>query len=410
MSKHVPSGIRTSRVTKILGTSTILAALCLLSACGTNGAYTTEGKNAAKEKMAQLKSATEWQMAQQAFLAGDLPKALKHVSVSIELNDKVVKSYVLRGRVLMEMGNLDGATASFAQAEKTDPADVDTWYYQGILAERIDRKEEALRRYEGANERDPSNPQYAIAAAEMLMAMDRLDEAEKFLEDRKAKFDHSPGVKQTLGHIAMLRGKPADAIPMFNEARLLAPDDQAILEDLIRAQIATGEFGQAEVHLGRLLTNKDNADRRDLLHARAKCLLQLDRPVDARDLLIKITSDPNGTTDADAWVELGQVCYQLRDQARLRTASGRAIALAPTKPDGYVLRALYLRQTGDMTGAEENLRRALDIKQSADSYIMLGVVQRDMKRLSEARANFAMALKVDPTNTVAPKLLAAVAE
>lgn len=408
MKKQHRSGLGRINAARILGTSLTLAGLCLLGACGTNGAYTTEGKNAAKEKMAQLKSATEWQMSQQAFLAGDLPKALKHANVSIELNDKVVKSYVLRGRILMEMGNLDAASASFAQAEKIDAADVDTWYYQGILAERIDRKEEALRRYEGANEQDPSNPQYAMAAAEMLMALDRLDEAEKYLLDRKAKFDHSPGVKQTLGHIAMLRGKPADAIPLFNEARLLAPDDQAILEDLIRAQIATGEFGQAEVHLARLLTNKDNADRRDLLHARAKCLVQLDRPVEARDLLVKLTNDPNGTTDPDAWIELGQICYQLHDQARLRTASGRAIALAPTKPDGYVLRALYLRQSGDAAGAEANLRRALDIQQNADTYIVLGLVQRDMNRITEARSNFAQALKLDPKNKDAARLLAVV--
>lgn len=410
MSKHTQISNRRANPVRILGTSLVIASLSLLSACGTNGAYTTEGKNAAKEKMAQLKSATEWQMSHQAFLAGDLPKALKHANVSIELNDKVVKSYVLRGRIQMEMGNLDGASASFAQAEKTNAEDVDTWYYQGILAERIDRKDEALRRYRGANERDVSNPQYAIAAAEMMMAMDQLDQAEQYLLERKVKFDHSPGIKQTLGHIEMLRGNPSKAIPLFSEARLLAPDDQAIIEDLIRAQIATREFGQAEGNLARILNNKANADRRDLIHARAKCLIQLDRIVEARDLLVKLTNDPNGTTDAEAWIELGQLCYTLRDQARLRTASGRAIALAPTKPEGYVLRALYLRQTGDTTGAEANLRKALDIRQDAETYIVLGLVQRDMQRISEARSNFSMALKIDPNNQDAQKLLAAVRE
>lgn len=406
MSKITRSAFSHARGALILGTGLALASL--LGACGTNGAFTSEGTNLAKEKMAQLKSATEWQMAQQAFLAGDLPKALKHVNVSIELNDKVVKSFVLRGRILMEQGNLDAASASLAQAETMNASDVDTWYYQGILAERIDRKEEALRRYTGANERDPANPQYAIAAAEMLMAMNRLDDAEKFLHDRLDKFDHAPGVKQTLGHIAMLRNQPADAVPLFNEARLLAPDDQAIIEDLIRAQIATRQFGQAEGNLSRILTNKANEGRRDLLHARAKCLIELDRPVEARDILVKLTSDTAGNTDTDAWLELGQVCYQLRDQQRLRTASGRAIALAPTKPDGYVLRALYLRQNGDNPGAIDYLRRALNIEQTPETYILLGLVQRDMQKIADARGNFMMALKLDPNNQDATRLLAAV--
>lgn len=406
MAKNTRRSFDRAKTALVLGTGLSLATL--LGACGTNGAFTSEGSNLAKEKMQQLKSATEWTMAQQAFLAGDLPKALKHVNVSIELNDKVVKSFVLRGRILMEQGDLDAASASFAQAEKMNAADVDTWYYQGILAERIDRKEEALRRYEGANERDPSNPQYAIAAAEMMMALDRLDDAEKYLTARLDKFDHAPGVKQTLGHIAMLRDKPADAIPLFNEARLLAPDDQAIIEDLIRAQIATGQFGQAEGNLARILTNKANEGRRDLLHARAKCLMQLDRPVEAREILIKLTADTDGNTDTDAWLELGQVCYQLHDHARLRTASGRAIALAPNKPDGYVLRALYLRQNGDNPGAIDYLRRALNIQQTPETYILLGLVQRDMNQTADARGNFQMALKLDPNNKDAATLLSAV--
>ena len=70
------------------------------------------------------------------------------------------------------------------------------------------------------------------------------------------------------------------------------------------------------------------------MHLRAKCLLQMERPVDARDLLLKVTAESSGTADTDAWIELGQVSYILQDFPKVRSAAGRVIVLAPTRPEG----------------------------------------------------------------------------
>ena len=50
-----------------------------------------------------MKAAQEWDMARQAFLAGDLNKALEAVDHSLALNDKVVKSHVLRELLGVEL-------------------------------------------------------------------------------------------------------------------------------------------------------------------------------------------------------------------------------------------------------------------------------------------------------------------
>lgn len=397
-----------ARAGRVLGTAAAALLLAGLGACGTKH-YTAEHKNAAKVRMEQMKSATEWQMAHQAFLAGDLAKALRHVNYSIELNENVVKSHVLRGRIHMEMGQLEQASASFAAGEALDGKNVDVWYFQGILAERIDRKEEALRRYRGAGELDGTNAQYAVAAAEMMIALDRTEEAEAYLQERGSGFDHSAGVKQTLGHIAMLRDEPAKAATLFNEARLLAPDDSAIIEDLVRAYITTANYADAEMHLARLLAKADGQGRRDLQHLRAKCLLQLERPVEARDLLVKLTSDSAGTADTESWIELGQVSYLLSDFAKVRTAASRLIVTAPDRAEGYVLRGLFLRSTKDLAGAEQNFRKAISIKNEPDTCILLGMTYRDLNRHAEARACFQEALRLNPGDATATKLLASAA-
>jgi tetratricopeptide (TPR) repeat protein len=384
----------------------VASAGLLLGGCAGHGGYTKEHMNAAKMKMNALKSATEYQMAHQAFLASDLPKALKHVTNSIELNESVVKSHVLRGRVYMEMGNVELAAMSFAEAEKLDPQNVDSWYFQGIMAERIGQTDEALRRYLGAAERDQQDAQYSIAAAEMMMEQGRVAEAREFLDQRKENFPHSAGVKQTLGHIAMLEGRHADAAQAFSDARMLAPDDENITEDLVRAQIAVGSFGEAESNLSRLLRNKDNKGRRDLKHLQAMCLVQIEKPVEARDVYLELTRDIENANDIEAWIGLGELSFVLRDNARLRTAATRVVALAPDRPDGYVLRALHLRRTGDLAGAAQNLRTALAIREDSQTLTLLGMVQQDLNQTDAARQTFAKAAQLDPNNRAAADLSA----
>jgi len=374
---------------------------------GTHGKYTAEHQSTAKVKMEGIKAATEFKMAEQAFLAGDLPKALKHVDYSMSLNRDVARTHVLRGRVLAEMGNIESAIDCFKLAQGIEPKNVDAAYYQGTIAERIERREEALAHYMAASEIDSANPQYAIAAAEMMIELGKVDEAQTYLTSHGANFDHNAGIRQTLGHIAMMQNKPDVAATLFNEARLLQPDDQTITEDLIRAQIATEQYAEAEYNLNRLLMGKQNKDRRDLQHMRATCLVLLQRPVEAREILINLTTDQAGASDVDAWAELGQVAYLLRDYPRVKQCAARVTAIAPNRPDGFVLKALSQRRTGDLAGARKSIQTALSLNRTSDSLVILGMIQQDMADNNGARLSFAEALRINPKDTNASMLLGA---
>jgi tetratricopeptide (TPR) repeat protein len=376
--------------------------------CNTHGKYTSEKMSTAKIKMEGIKSATEYKMAEQAFLSGSMPKALKHIDHSISLNDGVAKSYVLRGRILAEMGDIEGAVASLQKGREIEPDNVDASYYMGTIAERIERREEALAHYLRASELDPTNPQYAIAAAEMMMDLGDIDRAEQYLTSHAASYDHNAGIRQTLGHIAMMKNDPATAVRLFSEARLLAPDDQNITEDLVRAQIATGKYAEAEYNLSRLLTGDQNKHRRDLQHMRASCLMLLDRPVEAREILIRLTTDPAGSADVEAWVALGQVAYVLRDYNRVKQCAARAIAIAPGRHEGYVLKALAQRKARDFVGAKKSIQTALSISRTSDNLVLLGMIQQDLKQHRAARLSFAEALRVNPNDPNAGPLLAAI--
>src|ERR1043165_9080591 len=314
--------------------------VALLAGCSPgHGQSTSKQMSRAVATVAGIKAGNLYTQAKQSYLAGDLDKATRYIDQSLTINPSVPDSHVLRGRILLEQDELEEAKNSFMRAEALKPSGVEAQYYLGIVFERFNQTDKALERYTRAAELEPNNPQYAVAAAETMMDLHQLDKAEEFLTSRSTAFEHNAGVRQTLGHIAMMKGDSEAACKHFDDARLLAPDDTGILEDLVRAQVATHQFGDAESRIARLLKGTPAGERRDLrlLPARvrthqlgeaeskiarllkgtpagerrdlrllqARCMMNLDRPEEARQVLLDITRDSAGPNDADARIPPG---------------------------------------------------------------------------------------------------------
>lgn len=329
-----------------------------MTGCSGQGNYTREGASVAKERMNAMKSATEWEMGRQAFMAGDLDKALRKVDASLALNQHVVKSHVLRARIMIEKGELGQSLRSLHTAITLDPNDPDAHYYMGVTFERLNRPEDAAEHFMAACEADGYNPGYAVAAAEMLVDLNRTEEARLYLIGLPSSEDNA-GMRQMLGHIALIQGNIEAAVAFFAQARLLAPDDQAIQEDLIRAQMQVGEYAAAEMNIAAIRKNKANATRRDLMQLHAEALMGVNRPVEARTLYQELLSDPNMVSDVQAWIGLGNAAYLVNDQRTLRRAASRVVALAPSSYEGYALWALCHRRDGQFAKALSSVDQAI---------------------------------------------------
>jgi tetratricopeptide (TPR) repeat protein len=382
---------------KTMARTAVVLALLAAAGCSGNGKYTSEHKERSHQRAAGMKAANEFEQARQAFMVGELEKAQRSIDRSITINPTVPRSHVLRGRILIEMSQLDGAMESLLKAEELDPENVEAQYYMGIVHERYSQLDEALERFRAAADLEPAHPQYALAAAETMMDMGLIDEAEEFLTSRSPSFQHHAGIRQTLGHIAMLRGDVERAVELLNEARLLAPDDWSLVEELAQLQYATSRFAEAEYNLSTLLQVPENKDRRDLQHLRARCLVRVDRPTEARELLISLTSDAAGQKDVEAWIELGNVCFVMRDNNRVRQSAARIVALAPHRPEGYMLRSLLHRRNGDLNAALENADRAVERRgTNVEPLLLRGLVLKDLGRDAEARSCFQQAARENP--------------
>ncbi len=370
----------------------------LLTGC-TQSNRNKEHVSTAKAKADAMKAGTEFQMAHQAFLAGDLSKARTKVEQSLALNPNVARSHVLRGRILMEQAQLGPALEAMEMAKAVNNEFAEAWYYEGIVFERLTQRERALDSFVTAARLDSTNAGYHIAAAEVFVDLGRYDDAEAFLYGAGSQFEHNPGVRHTLGQIAMLQGDFEGAAVLFNEARLLAPDELAIVEDLVDAQIRSGRFNDAEGNLSRLLSRTDYKDRRDLKHLRANCLIELDRFSEARQLLIELTNDNGGANDVEAWIKLGRVSVAMRDERLLRRCAQRAIAIAPNRADGHMLMGVSLRLQDRNEDALRSVDRAINAEPgNINAHTMRGMILQDLGRTVHAREAFRNALAIDPNN------------
>ena len=369
----------------------------VLSGCaGGQGNYTREGSSVAKERMNAMKSATEWEMARQAFVSGELEKALRKVDGSIALNPYVVKSHVLKARILIEMGDLGQALRSLHTAQTINPQDADAHYYLGITFERLNRAEDAAEHFMTACELDEYNPSYAVAAAEMLVDLNRTEEARQYLMNLPMANDNA-GIRQMLGHIALIQGKNDEAVRYFAQARLLAPDDQAIQEDLIRAQMLVGQHAAAELNIAAIRQNKANATRRDLMALHAEALMGIGRPVEARALYQELLNDPSMASDVQAWIGLGNASFMVNDQRSLRRAASRVVSLDPRSHEGYVLWALCHRRDGQFDRALSSVNQAIErAPNDASFHALRAMILADLGRQSEAVVALRRAVQLAP--------------
>lgn len=381
-----------------------LALLAGLGGCAAQSSYNKEHVQKAQEKIGGLKSGIEWQMAEQQFKAGDLDKALKTVDTSISLNDRVANSHVLRARILMEKGDLEQARASLLKAESIDEKSVDAQYYLGVLHERISQPDKALVRYQKAMTLEPQNAQYAVAAAETLVDLNRVREAEALLATQGESLSNSSAIRHAQARISMFKRDYPAAIVQLEQARLLAPDENAILEDLLQAQMAAGQFPAAESTAAQLLKQDANAQRADLVLAQARCLAKMERYTEARTALLRLTDADKA--DADTWRFLGEVCAKMGDFNRLRSIGSRLVSMDHQRYEGYLFRAMHFRWAGDLNSAlEQSSQAASNAQGSAVPLLYRAMLLQQAGRIDEARSTTQQAAQFKDAGQAAHQLM-----
>ena len=384
----------------IIGVS--LFAIFLLAGCGP----TKEGLKARSEANARMSLMTaqiHFGQARQAFETGQFDKSTREIEEAIKIYPESAEYFVLQGRIALETHKLENAIDSFEKALDLDAKLSDPHYYSGVVYQRWSNDQQAYESYLKAFEIAPTRVEYLLAAAESLIALGEFEQAKQLIEPKLSYFEHNAALRQLQGQIALLQGDAKRAAVLYGEARLLNPDDDALLEELMWAQYAAEQYGACH-QSAKQLADKAKSPRADLIHLQARCMTMMNRGPEARELYIELTR--MRPADPDVWSELGTLCWDLGDYRRVAQCSVQLISLAPERYEGYMLRGINERQKGNIDEAVQLFRQAAErAPEVALPHMLLGQALEQNGDVKSAKLAYADAMKAQPANTEAETLL-----
>jgi tetratricopeptide (TPR) repeat protein len=345
-------------------------------------------------------------MAQRYFDSGDLNEAEKAINDALVIDPDNYKMYLLAGRISLERGLLERSYLELQKAIDLDTKhhSVDSYYYQGIVLQRWKKYDKALACYDHAYKQKSDNAAYLLARCEMLVALDRQEEAINVLVAKQQYFDQSAGIRDALGHLHAMKGQHQQAAAYFHEATLLDDESLSSREDLGKAQLASGQHSEAARTFKLLLNEPSHEGRADIRRLLAQAYLGGDQRAAARQIYVDLTRHQD--SDAQDWIHLGEMAWQDGDSAATLTAANRAIRLAPQNTTGYLLAGMVWQKRNRLENALRNFDRAAELA-PADPVpcILRGISLQGAGRLAGAREAFEQAVHRDPDDRRARRLL-----
>ena len=389
----------------------------LLAAVLAGAALTAGGCASSKTGPTQKEAATlQWNQARAAVLFGlardqynngNFDTSRKTIDDALKLDPKNPQLHMLAARISIELNQLDLAQQSLATTRELAPKDAEACYYAGIVAQRWQKWDEALADYTAASERAPTELAYLMARAEMLVLLDRNDEALSLLQEKVTFFDHSGPLRDAVGQLLMQKHDYAAAAELFRQASVLAEDDPTLRQHLALALYYGGNFRDSADLLMRLVETDDGVKDGSLFLALGECQLQLDRAQDARGSFERAAELSTG--DPAAHLGVAKAALALGDLRRADLAVRKAIVLQPDSGEATLLLGYLRLRQGRNDEALGAFRRAAQLDRTDPTPLcMIGYTLSKSGKNDQAMEFYGRALKLKPDDRFASELMASI--
>ena len=385
--------------------------------------------------MPSQRAQAHYQLARSHYRRDELKDALVQLDAAVQDNEdavNTVKSHMLRGQVLEEMGKWREAAEAFTKALVLDHEATEALDSLVRLSLMDGKKSEALdylRRYVLAVGDEPAG---LLLAAESYLKLGHLDEALDLASCVKEK-RYVGKIERTIGLVWLKRGDLNQATSHL----ALAEPGAVAFEGLMRARIGLGELSQVEavldqaakidkptealreaIALTRNLVQRRNElaamltedQKKEALQALG-CLVCVEslreegRPASAaEERLAKLTSTVQ-VGPLRAWT-----ARQALEHGKLAVAHAeaeKAIALSPNYAGGYYVRGRVRLERG-AEGALADLTRAAELTRNKNADVLHSLADALHRggRLQEALATQRLAVKLKPKdNEIAEQLV-----
>lgn len=382
-------------------------ALALAGGCSTNGKKEPTQHEAAKQQWNNARAAVLYSLGKQQYEGGNFDDCRKSLDDALKMAPDNVASHLLMAKVGIEQGKLDQSLHELETVRQLAPGNADADYLAGVIYQRWQRPDTALGYYVAACNKSPNELSYLLARAEMLVALDRSDEAMELLHSKLTYFENSPAIRDAVGQLLVRKAKYREAAAVLRQASILSADDQGIREHLALALYYDKQYREAGQLFERLLKDDRYQSRADLQTALGECQMQTERLHDARDSFqVAAQLEP---ADPIHWLNLAKVAMELNDLTRAEMSVRKALSLEPARSECHLMLGYLRLRQQKLNEALSAFGKAslLDDKDPV-SLCMIGVVLEKQGKSSEAIACYGKALKLRPNDELAATLMAQV--
>ena len=319
----------------------------------------------------------------------------------------LAKVYIEQGHYRQAIGELNWTLeqdASLSAASGQAQA-AEVHYLLGAAQEKAGLLADALASYRRCHTIETSNVAPVMAAAEVLVAMKRLREAQLYVESYLPLADSARGMYELAGRIAMMQEDYLRAAGFYQQACDLAPKNIRYREALAACEFHAGRHAPAlEVLQG--LRELPGYTTPVWVHVMiGDCQMGLGRPHEARNSYY--AASELRPSEAGVWANLAKADLALGDVQRAILASHHALKLDAASLDAAMLLGYALLKDGQGPRAIAVLAQGgASHPRSATMQCLLGKAYAAEGMDAEAVRCYAAALRAEPENLLAKELLA----
>jgi arylsulfatase A-like enzyme/Flp pilus assembly protein TadD len=284
-------------------------------------------------------------------LEGDLPDPKSRVHIL---------SLMSEGVKLASLQQHQAAADIFRQILEEEPQMLDAWQYLGNVEVKLGNIEEALAVYRQAFEMSNGAPRFAMAVANALIRLGRLEEAREHAE---LAVELMPIANDLVAEIVLQQGKLEEAEEILQASLALRGNRAGPQMTLAELRLQQGRLeevlqitGDVELQSGDSSDPNEAERLKGLYFIRGQALAQLDRLDEAEQAFrTEIAAFPDLL---GPYAHLAFV-LALQDRAAESGAALRALVETNPTPKAYVIAIETLRSMGDARSAAFVLQDAL---------------------------------------------------
>jgi tetratricopeptide (TPR) repeat protein len=366
-----------------------------------------KNKEAALHRWQEARAHLTTDMARKQLEAGELKRAAITAQNIISNKPDYVPAYLVLGQVYLEQDRLSKARETFEQCLQLDPTQAQAYYFQGIIHEKWNQMDLAFEYYQNAWMQSRGSIPYLLAMVEIKALQGQYQQALTLLTENLSTVERDSTLYLTAGNLLASLNRHTEALDMFTEAHDISPDKTPVKEALAFAFYRVGRNKEA-LELFQTLAKGPGIDgnQNHWLYelAMGDCYMALKQNHQAQRCFETVTEqDP---LNPKAWKRLAQVQLARDNLDQAEQSAQRALSLKPKDTEALMIQGYVALKRNNYSQGQTIFQRIVRQEENNGlAYCLLGQCLQADGKGSEAILCYSEALKINPEDTLAKRLM-----